>query len=366
MNDDVLGHYAKAITDLNELQRFQAMIAQTMGLLDQAGEVYTVHQFKNQMLTLLNQINVFIDDSAAPIQAIIQVNTQAYHDAIQIQQNLSIWDKWFSTEKEKLKSFIKNQDMLSQFPSSAAELAKTNSEAKDQVNQVISHLSQPRTLESSFAAIAGQTQELNKLMGSMHDWIRNQYESKGLPSPAPPEPLALIQQAPKSSSRALSSLHNKANNASQPDLHFPPLFAAPVAPQECAKGEGQCVTRAAQPTAPINLVPYIIALSVVPLALLALYLIRSWTAKPTPPPGSKEEYKELKIKFEDLMTLMNGLEDSRKSKFVDDYQKDYEQIKRNAKRGMYETGNLLDLCNDMESELDFVTNHRRKAIKLDH
>ena len=54
MDEEILTHYADAVSDLNELDRFQNVISQVMDLLNQAGEVYTVYQFKEQMLTLLN------------------------------------------------------------------------------------------------------------------------------------------------------------------------------------------------------------------------------------------------------------------------------------------------------------------------
>ncbi|HHM0577226.1 TPA: Dot/Icm T4SS effector RavR, partial [Legionella pneumophila] len=189
MKDEILDHYAKAVSDLNELERFQKVIQEIMDLLGQAGEVYTVHQFKHQMQSLLTQIDSFIDASSEHIDEIIDANTQAYHKAIQEEQNLPFWKNWLTNEKEKLKIFIKNQDTLSQFPSSSSDLKKTNKALKTRVNEVVSHLNQPKLKETSFEAIAGQTQALNKLMLSMHDWMKIQHELKGLPLPQPPEPL---------------------------------------------------------------------------------------------------------------------------------------------------------------------------------
>lgn len=89
MQDKILDHYAKAVSDLHELDQFQTVISQTIDLLGQAGEVYTVYQFKEQLFSLLDQIELFIDESSIHIDEIIQANTQAYHQAIQHEQNLS-------------------------------------------------------------------------------------------------------------------------------------------------------------------------------------------------------------------------------------------------------------------------------------
>ncbi|BCA95793.1 hypothetical protein TUM19329_21540 [Legionella antarctica] len=192
MDEEILSHYAKAVSDLNELDRFQNVISQVMVLLNQAGEVYTVYQFKEQMLHLLNQIEGFIDNSSLHVEAIIHANTQAYHKAIEVEQNLSLWQKWLTTEQDKLTTFIKNQDTLAQFPSTNSDLSKTNKVLKGQVNEVISHLNQSKTRKITFDSLAEQAQELNKLMLSMHQWIKIQYEIKGIEPPKLPEPLKLV------------------------------------------------------------------------------------------------------------------------------------------------------------------------------
>nr|WP_277619272.1 hypothetical protein [Legionella norrlandica] len=234
MKEETLDHYAKAISDLNELERFQKVIQDIMDLLGQAGEVYTVHQFKNQMLSLFEQIDGFIDNSSEHIEEIIDANTQAYHKAIQEEQNLSYWKTWLTNEKEKLKFFIKNQDTLAQFPSSSSDLKKTGKALKSRVNEVISHLNQPKLKETSFEAIAGQTQALDKLMWSMHDWIKIQHELKGLPSPKPPEPLK-IEPTTIPPVETFTPL-------SPPAPIYKPLFSAPPSNMtiSCTSDNPQC------------------------------------------------------------------------------------------------------------------------------
>lgn len=199
MNDEVLGHYASAISDLNELDRFQKVVGEIIDLLAKAGEVYTIFQFKEQMLHLLKEIDQFVDHSSVPIESIIQANTLAYHQAIHDQQVLSLWinwASWLSADIEKLKNYIKNQDNLAQFPSTSADLARTNKALKEQTSHVITHLSQPKEKQSNFAALSGQAQELNRLMNSMHHWISLQHERKGIAPPQEPQQLHLLTDEP--------------------------------------------------------------------------------------------------------------------------------------------------------------------------
>lgn len=190
-NEELLGQYATAISDLNELDRFQTVVAQITDLLNQAGEVYTIHQFKEQMLTLLKEIDVFLDSSSLPIQNILQVNTAAYHQAIQKEQELSLWKHYLTNQREELKQFIKNQDNLELVPSRPSDLLSTVQQLKENVAQVVAHLNKPKIAETNFQSIAGQAQELNQLMLSMHFWIKHQRELKGLDAPKIPEPLLL-------------------------------------------------------------------------------------------------------------------------------------------------------------------------------
>lgn len=146
-DDEVLSQYAKAIIDLNELAKIQKIIANLTHLLGRAGEHHTIQQFKNQILDLLKQINSFLDDSSQPIESLIEANTQAYHWAIQKEQNLGRLER-FTSEPLRLKTYIKNQDTLAQYPSSISDLSKTTKLIKEQIAEATRHLSkQPPQIE---------------------------------------------------------------------------------------------------------------------------------------------------------------------------------------------------------------------------
>lgn len=345
MKDEILEHYAKAVSDLNELERFQKVIQEIMDLLGQAGEVYTVHQFKNQMQSLLTQIDGFIDASSEHIEEIIDANTQAYHKAIQEEQNLSFWKNWLTNEREKLKIFIKNQDTLAQFPSSSSELKKTNKALKSRVNEVVTHLNQPKLKETSFEAIAGQTQALNKLMWSMHDWMKIQHELKGLPLPQPPEPFK-IMPPPVPTVDIFTSVppHPEA---------YKPLFAAlpgnTTVP--CGSDNNECSINSNSSTQ--NSLGYLGLIALIPIGVIALYLIIQWMNKneaQAPVSGTEEEFDRIKEKIEDLIAEIKGYEHSEEVDLSDDYYfivQDYEDLINKAKSSFYNVEALQDLYNEL-------------------
>jgi hypothetical protein len=356
MDDEVLSHYAGAISDLNELDRFQKVVAQIMDLLGQAGEVFTIHQFKEQMLTLLKQIDVFIDDSSKHINSILLANTNAYHKAILEEQNLSMWKKFLSNEQVKLNSFIKNQDTLAQFPSSNADLLKTNKALKNQVGEVISHLNQPRLKESSFEAIAGQAQDLDKLMGSMHQWIEIQHTKKGLIAPNAPKPFQLMSST--------TSPPLKPSTNQQPISHYPPLFSptsSTLTEPVCPASSRQCATNIVQPVASQNAVLYMGLITLIPLGILALVLIYGWSCKRnkeevrSKPPvyGTEQEFNTIKEQVDDLFTKIRAFEHTNNQDLSDDYDLYTEQYNRLVQGAQSGGGFNLSGLNNLLKNLEF-------------
>lgn len=176
-------HYFHAIADLEELEHFQDIISRINGLLSQAGEIYTIQQFRTQLLGLLEQIALFIEDSSLHINALIMANNELYYQAIRMQQELSYWQKWMSNDETVLKQYIANQDSLSRFPSGTLELAKTKSAGLVSIHEVINHLSQSKINEQSPALIEESAQQLDQLLILMDHWIADRYRNKGLPIP---------------------------------------------------------------------------------------------------------------------------------------------------------------------------------------
>ncbi|WP_298625057.1 hypothetical protein [uncultured Legionella sp.] len=322
MDEEILAHYAGAISDLNELERFQQVVAQIMDLLGQAGEVYTIHQFKEQMLILLQQIDVFVGESSKHISSILSANNDAYHKAIQEEQNLSFWKKFFSNEKKKLNSFIKNQDTLAQFPTSNTELLKTNKALKSHVGEVINHLNQPRLKESSFETISGKVHDLDNLMGSMHQWIEIQHIKKGLAPPSAPKSLK------NSPAPAVVSVKSTSNN--KPVSHYPPLFNPTSSTQiepTCSVNNTPCSINSVPSAASQNTMLYMGLITLVPLGIIALVLLYTWSMsndneKEHSSPsvyGTGQEFNEIKEQVDDLFTKIKIFEHTSNHDLSDDY-----------------------------------------------
>ena len=350
MNEEILGHYAAAVSDLNELERFQQVISQVMDLLSQAGEVYTVYQFKEQMLSLLQQIEGFIDESSQPIEAIINANTQAYHKAIQAEENLSLWQTWLTSEKQKLKTFIQNQDTLAQFPSSSADLVRTNKALKAQVSEVARHLSQPDTKKVTFDDLIGQTQELNKLMHSMHQWITIHHEIKGLEAPAPIQLLPTLPPQAKSTPKPVFA--PELCPKSIPSRNS--FFAHQALPVDvCPPNNSECQIKFINPQPIQNEFLFLGLMALIPVGAIALYLLINWRNKKEVSvfSGDKDEFEELVVKIEDLVAIIKGMEATENEDRMIMYEPfldTLDTLKRDGLNGHYNLGELQELYDDLD------------------
>ncbi|KTC83089.1 hypothetical protein [Legionella cincinnatiensis] len=367
MQDKILDHYAKAISDLHELDQFQKVISQTMDLLGQAGEVYTVYQFKEQLFSLLEQIELFIDDSSIHIDEIIQANTQAYHQAIQHEQNLSFLKKWLTYEREKLNTFIHNQDTLAQFPSTTTDLIKTNQALKEHVRQVVIHLNAPKAKATNFETIAGKTQELNALINSMHQWVKVQHELKGLQPPQKPQE---IKQLSSSFSYSQSPMQSKSNPSffQEPPQKFPASdmcfisepyenhgYGTTIQPLTINSGSENPVVQecSVQQCEPVNNY-YWGLLALVPIGLIALYLLyrsRNEAEIITKIPGNKEDYDNIKTQVDDIFVELQKVKDEENPETeyaYENFEETYQQLDKDYQAHNYQVEALKELLEDLK------------------
>lgn len=381
MQGKVLDHYAKAITDLNELNQFQKVITQTMNLLEQAGEVYTVFQFKEQLSLLLKQIEHFIDESSIHIEEIIHANTLAYHKAIHEEQNLSFLKKWLTSEPKKLNTFIENQDTLAQFPSTTADLTKTNQVLKQQVNYVIGHLNGPKVKNTDFVTLAGQAQELNELMESMHRWITFQYTLKGLEPPKEPDKLELLPQPRQKShhsSKLRPSFFESNKYSSGTENYLPNLITEqascsvlPEQPQTIAACSNQdmAVCRASEQETSYAGV-YLGLIVLIPIGLLALYLIYQALNKPDPEVkilGSKDEYEGIKTELDDFIVTIQRdkhVNDPDIKSLFEEYIEKYDELNKQAQKEIYDIEELTGLHEDIKCFYDDYCPKAPKSTSL--
>ncbi len=336
MTKEVLEPYAQGSSELKQLKQFKEIIEKVIELLGQAGEVYTVYQFQEQLSLLLGQMAHFIDTSSQPIKAIIRENEQAYHKAIHDEQNLSFFKRMLTSERDKLNTFIHNQDILSQFPSSMSDLLKINTVIKQSVSQIITHLSQAGK-RTNFSGLAEKAQQLNTLMGEMHHWTSVQYQIQGLKAPQEPEKLLLFTENTLGSVAEISFFKNNTLNQTISNYTMPTqqlLLASET-------------NQASQ----INMsFSWMGLLLLLPIGALALY----WLAQAKTPPapvllGNKETFDEWLFKVEDLITQIkesaktNAFQAIEYANFIDTYQ----GLKANAQLGNYEVSRLIQLHEDM-------------------
>lgn len=224
----LIEHYAKAITDLYQLEQFQHIIAQISHLTGKAGELYTIHQFKEQMLGLLEKIKLFIATSSVNIRIISQANTDAYYKAIQMTQSLSIWEKLLTTKQRELSIFIKNQDNLALF---SFDLDETNTKAQASIEELRHHLEEHPSTEANLNDVSNQIQELTQLMQSMHQ-VSAPYEARRLASPTSSSiPLDDIDDSILTSQRARPTAPSPSIFTHQPSNSVYPRNQASLEPR---------------------------------------------------------------------------------------------------------------------------------------
>lgn len=324
----VLEHYARAISDLNDIERYQTLLSQVIELLGQAGEVYTVSQFKDQLVKLLVQLDNFLDESSLPLDAIIQENIQLYHKAIQDSQSKSYLQQLTRSEDPIIKNYLKNQDALAQFPSSTSDLKKTRDQVKRHVHEVIQHLSETRLQAPPKDLLAGKAQELNQIINQMDRMMIHSPES--IPKVVTRK-LLFFSEPPRPETR-LPRLAYRTPNPNAPWLFLFMAYALPV------------------------------------LVGVVLYhsIMSQNRDEPKPKSNDQQEFETLKEQVDDLLTEIQQLDDTEIFELLPEYEtymdaiEDYEAVLRSMKRGIYNLTQLKEIYKD----LCFVHTALNPSVKM--
>lgn len=201
LSTEIKNAYSKSLIDLQEILRFQGILDRLLQLFDQAGEVFTLIQFREQMLNLLQNIEQFVQYSQQNIIDVLEANANAYHQYIQDKQDLRWWEKLLTNKQAQIDGFIINQDNLARFAATPTDLQLASKELLQQVNQVINHLNQQASETKQIELVSATRELVHQLMDSMHAWIGHQHQLQGLPLPEKPSPLQLsIPDVPVSKS----------------------------------------------------------------------------------------------------------------------------------------------------------------------
>ncbi|ASQ44629.1 hypothetical protein [Legionella clemsonensis] len=368
--------YRNSLIDLQEILRFQGILDQLLQLFDQAGEVFTIIQFREQMLGLLKNIEQFIQHSQHNIMQVLEANTNLYHQFIQAKQDLRWWEKMLTQRQEKMDNFIANQDNLARFDTTPADLQMANKELLQQVNQVVNQLIQHASETSQLQLVSSTREMVEQLMNSMHAWIGRQYELKGLPIPEKPQlnPIAekrgldtpkteqptyshhqkLIIKEPTALTSSTSKL-TPFQFWSQPQVTYLP------APRPCNSLSCNAtppMLSAAENNAGNSTAPMLYAgvalgfLVLLPLSILALKLLYdSWQPSAQNSNYEASDFEAIKIKTADLLSLVNNLQDTLK---VEEYNyslpfvnEEYNHLIGKAGKGQFDVSGMQSLHDEL-------------------
>lgn len=150
--------YAKGLQDLQHLLHTQTLLQQLLAVFDKAGEIFTILQFREQMMHLLHSIEAFITHSQQHIASVLRANNEIYQQFIQDKQELSWWKSYLSTQPASIDAFINNQDNLARFPANLKSLQQANLELFHQLGATNAYLQQ--TTLTKQLALADDTREI--------------------------------------------------------------------------------------------------------------------------------------------------------------------------------------------------------------
>lgn len=186
--------YARGLNDLQALVHFQGLLNQLSALLDQAGEVLTLIQFREQILNLLHNLEQLVKQSQRNIAEVIDANDKAYFKFIQAKQDLRWWERLNGKAQQKIDAFITNQDNLARFSATMTALQTANKALLHESGQIINRLNQQASEEQQMNLVSSTGEHIQQLINSMHGWVSNQHLLRG--EAIPPRPLLWQEQTP--------------------------------------------------------------------------------------------------------------------------------------------------------------------------
>lgn len=365
--------YGQSISDLQEVLRFQHILDSLLQLFDQAGEVFTLIQFRRQMNNLLLGIEQFIQQSEQHIVSVVEANSRLYHQLIQDKQDLSWWEQMTSGKVEKIDRFIQNQDNLARFPTSTSDLSAASKELLDGIHEVLNHLKQQGTETQQIAMVSSTRELVQHVMDSMHAWVGHQHEMNGLSVPDKPalpishyqgQPTAdlgikpLQPAAPKQESLPKTSLTQRMEA---------PLFFQTQAPdrvpscppnQPCIGNDTLAQINPSNPAATgpdaavISASFLLGTLVLLPLVFIGLKLMYDAWQTPAPrrqTPNNKEDFKQLTTQAEDLLAAASHLLSEVE---ISCMQEEFEDLKNKAETSQeYDNESMRDLVDELKETL---------------
>ncbi|MCW8452277.1 hypothetical protein [Legionella quinlivanii] len=379
--------YGQAISDLQEVLRFQNILEQLSQLLDQAGEVFTITQFRSQMLDLFEGIELFVQRSQAPVMEVLEANSAAYHQSIQDKQDIRWWEKWISDKPEKIDSFINNQDNLSRFGVTPVNLQQVEKQIMEQTNQIKTHLHQFATEEKQLELISSAKELMGQVMSSMQSWVNQQNRLAGLPEKplnqaitrSYPKPHSLSETKTQEPAKKNRSPVKEKTIAKRPERSrffkstpepLNQMFISPVknshralpaySPPPITASSNETTN---QQAATINPLIFFSILILLPLGIILLKLLydRYWanvSILSAPREVNLLQYEENLVKAEDSLALIAGYVsasgDEEQETLLEEFSDTVSRLKSRQKAMRYDQNALDSLLEELN---DFIQDH---------
>lgn len=266
--------YLQTIKDIHALDQFQGMVKQLLELLDQAGEIFTIAQFKEQLVQFLLEIDHFIDQSFGAVKAVLDAEDSVYQAAIYQKEKLPWWKRWLSGDLSRLNTLISNHDNLGHFPCTAHQLQQTQQKLSEEAAQIISYLNTAPARESNLLQLQDRMQQINGFLTTMQQITASHQSARGVVTA---RPVVLSLPATQENGRLEPIEQAAAITTSTTNSHcfFPTAQPVPGL-ATCPAGDPNCHATASPVATGDNSMMLLGLATLLPLGLFFLILLWKW------------------------------------------------------------------------------------------
>lgn len=162
--------FAKALADVHELLRFDSILHQLLHLLEQAGEVLTRLQFREEIDAFLLDVENFIHQSGEPITFIREANRAVYQRQLMKGRETGILAALRPRGPAKSSAFLENQDSLTLSVATRTPMQRAMHQLTQRTHEVRGHLREGATRTEEEALLESTRQTAEQLMENMHHW----------------------------------------------------------------------------------------------------------------------------------------------------------------------------------------------------
>lgn len=185
--------YFENLEHLQQLLRFKSMLSQVQSLAQKGGEIFTLHYFREDLLGLMDQVDLFFSSTHKSMLRLLNENDQLHHQSIVELSNVGWWQRLFPNTKNKLMRYISNQNNFARFGITQQSLQHQLDKVTNLLLRSNTQLRSHRLLEEE--KILSLQQDAQILLTSLYQWRIEQNPRLGLPLPSLPKLLNQAQAA---------------------------------------------------------------------------------------------------------------------------------------------------------------------------